>query len=280
VAVVSLSEAVGYAAALINAADWLTATDAVLNGTTTVMSASANFTQADRGKYVSIAGAMTGGKPFIGYIDTVTSESTIVLSSAVNNSGTNFSMSYGGVSEDPRHPLWKITQAVLQKDIEICNAILATANHPRRNFFTFTTSSTAQTNTGVPFVSRSGLVRMVEVQHTDTVWRVGKQLTPEWLPRLTTWISNRSSLFTAASQGYYCIHNGQLYFTGTNIRVTYVDLAITPTACQAPQEYTNAIAILAVADLFATEGDDLNATQMLAKLGAESAAALITEESA
>lgn len=277
-AVVNLSEAVGYVGALINAADWLTVTDAVLNGTTTVTSQSAAFTQADRGKYVSIAGAMTGGKPFIGYVASVTNATTLVLDSAVNNSGTLFSMSYGGVSEDPRHPLWKITQAVLQKDIEICNAILSTSNHPRRNFFTFTTSATAQTNTGVPFVSRSGLVRMVEIQHTDTVWRVGKQLTPDWLPRLTTWISNRSNLFTAASQGYYCIHNGQLYFTGTNIRVTYVDLVITPTACQAPQEYTNVVALLAAADLFATEGDDLNATQLLAKLGAESAAALIAGE--
>jgi hypothetical protein len=279
-AIVDLQEAAGYVAALINAADWLTVTDAVLNGTTTVVSASANFTQADRGKYVSIAGAMTGSKPFIGYIATVTNESTVVLNSAVTNSGTQFSMSYGGVSEDPRHPLWKIAQSVLQKDIEICNAILATSNHPRRNFFTFTTSSTAQTNTGVPFVSRSGLVRMVEIQHTDTVWRVGKQLGPDWLPKLTTWISNRSNLFTAASQGYYCVHNGQLYFTGTNIRVTYVDLAITPTACQAPQEYTNAVALLAAADLFATEGDDLNATKLLAQLGAESAAAMIMKESA
>jgi hypothetical protein len=277
-AVVDIRDAIGYVSGLINAADWDTVNDVTLNGTTTITSATATFTQADKGKYVSIAGAMTGAKPLLAYIASVTNATTAVLSSAADLSGTLFSMSYGGVSEDPRHPLWKITKAVLQKDLEICHAILGTANHPRRNHFTFTTTSSAQTGTGVAMVNRTGQERMVEIQLTGGSWVTGKSLAPDWLPKLITWISNRSSLFTAASEGFYCIDGGQIYFTGTNVRVTYVDLSLTPTACQSPQEYSSAVALLAAADIFATEGDDLNASQLLAQLGAQTAAALIARE--
>lgn len=279
-AVINLTEATGYVSGLINSADWITINDAVLNATTTVTSVSAEFTQEDRGKYASITNGAVGGKPFIGMIASVTNATTIVLDTATTGIGTGFSMSYGGVTEDPRHPLWKITKAVLQKDLEICHAILGTPNHPRRNHFTFTPTTTAQTGTGVPMVTHSGWHRMVEIQHTDDKWRIAKELGPEWLSKLTTWINNRSNLFTAASEGYFCLFNGQLYFTGTHIRVTAVDLVTDSDACQAPQEYTGIVALLAAADLFATEGDDLNATQLLSTLGGQTAAALIAREGA
>lgn len=277
-AVANLSNVVGYVTGLVNAADWLTVDDvSTTASSTTVTSASAAFTQADRGKYVSIANGLGTGKPLITRISSVTNATTIVLEDAATLTMTLATMMYGGVDEDPRHPLWKVTRAVLQKDLEICHAILDTPNHPRRNHFTFTTSTIVQTNTGVPMTNRSGLERMVEIDSGGT-FRVGKRLDASWLPKMLTWINNKSSLLSAASDGWYCIVNGQIYFTGDNIRITYVNLTLDATACQAPQEYEGTIALLAAADLFATEGDDLNAAQLLSTLGMQTATALIAKE--
>ncbi len=276
-AVINLDDAVAYAASILNAADWVTVNDVVLNSSTTVTSASAAFTDNDAGKWVSIAKGAGGNKPLVGYIDSVTNATTVVLSVAAAVTINDASMSYGGRSEDPRHPLWKIAQAVLHKDLEICNAILKTSNHPRSNFFTPTTGITAQTGAGVAMVSHSGKLRMVEIDSGGT-YRVAKELPRDMLNKLLTWLSNRSSLFTSASHGYYIISDGQLYFTGDNIRLTYVNLSLTPTACQAPDEYTGSVALLAAADLFATEGDDLQASAAMAQLGASTVAELIGRE--
>lgn len=267
--VVNLAEAVGYVGGLLNTAEWDSVDDASITSTsTTATSATAAFTQADVGKYFSIAGGAGSGKPLIGYIATVTNATTVELSVAAGATLTLARLQYGGKTDDPRHPLWKITQAVLQKDIEVCHAILKTPNHPRINSFTFSANSQrAQTGTGLPVVSHSGNLLMVEIKHTDASWRVGKMLPPELLPKLLTWLNNRSSLFTAASEGYYIVYNGQLYFTGTYIRETYADLSITPNACQAPQEYSGLVSLLAAADLFTTEGDDVSAAGLLAQLG-------------
>lgn len=267
-AVVNLADAISYVSAIVNAADWKTVNDVVTNGTTTVTSATASFASSDRGKWVSIAAAGASNKPHLAYIASVTNSTTIVLSAAPPTTiSAGASMMYGGRSEDPRHSLWTITQAVLQKDLLVCHEILKHPNHSRRNHFTFTTASIAQTNTGAPMTSHSGLLRMVEIQHTDTTWRVGKWVPPAMLPKLLTWLNNRGSLFTSASQGYYTIADGQIYFVGSNVRLTYVDLTLDATACQAPQEYMPIVCALAAADLFATEGDDLQAAQVLAEMG-------------
>ncbi len=272
---VTLSEVVGYVGGLLNTAAWDNLVDVTLNGTTAITSASAGFTQNDVGKYFSIPGGGGTNQPLIGYISAVGSATAATLSVAAAVSQTLANMQYGGVTDDPRHSLWKITKAILQKDLEVCHAILSQPNHPRRNFFTFSANTPrANTNTGLPVVSHSGELLMVEVKHTDTVWRVGKRLPEAWLPKLLTWLNNRSSLFSTASEGYYVTANGQLYFTGTFIRETYADLSLTA-ACQAPSEFTSMVAVLAAADCFATEGDDIAASQLLAGFGGASFAALI-----
>lgn len=273
---VSIDEVAGYVGGLLNSADWTTLTNVeITSSSATVTSAGAGWTQDDVGKYFSIAGGAGSNKPLLGYLSAVTSGSVATMSVNAGATLSLATMQYGGISEDPRHPLWKITKAILQKDLEVCHAILKSPNHPRRNFFTFNANSErANTDTGLPVISHSGELLMVEIKHTDTNWRVGKRLPESWLPKLLTWLNNRSSLFSAASEGYYIIHNGQFYFTGTYIRETYADLSIS-TTCQAPSEYTSIIAVLAAADCFATEGDDISASQLLATFGGASLAELV-----
>lgn len=267
-AVINLADAIAYVSSIVNAADWRTVNDAVSSSNTTLTSPSATFTQNDEGKWFSLArGGASLNKPLIGYIVSVLNATTITLSAAAGVSDIGMSFTYGGRSEDPRHPLWTITQAILQKDLLVCHEILNIPNHSRRNHFTFTVATQAQNSTGVPMTSHSGNLRMVEIQHADNGWRVGKWIPPSMLPKLLTWLNNRSTLFTSASHGYYTISNAQLYFTGANIRLTYVDLVPDSTACQAPAEYMPIICALAAADLFATEGDDLQAAQVLAEIG-------------
>lgn len=279
-AVINTNDVVGYVGGLLNIAEWKLLDDIVTTASSqTVTSATGAFTQVDKGKYFSIANAGTNNGPLVGYISSVTNSTTIVLSVFAIVSLTSARMQYGGKSDDPRHPLWKITRAVLQKDFEVCHAILKTPNHPRRNFFAATTNNErAQTGLPLPVISHEGELLAVQIKHTDNVWRVGKQLPETLLPQLISWIQNRSSLFTAASQGYYIIHNGQLYFTGTFIKEMYVDL-ILGLECQAPSEYSSIIALLAAAECFLTEGDDTSASAALAQLGGVSLVELIGGQS-
>lgn len=280
-AIVQLLDAVSFTSALVNSADWKLVNDAVTtSSSSTVTSATASFTQNDVGKKFSIGGAVSGGRdPLVGTISTVTNGTTIVSSVAAGVSLTGASLMYGGRSEDPRHPLWAVTEAVLQKDMEICHEILKNPNHPRRNFFTFSANTPrSQTNTGLPVVNHSGELLMVEIKHSDNTWRVGKYVPPVFLPKLLTWLNNRSSLFSTASQGYYTILNNQLYFTGSQIRETFADLALNHQACQAPQEYTGAVCALAAALLFTTEGDDLQAAQILDQFGMSGGAKMIGQQ--
>lgn len=274
---VDLYTVIGYVGGLVNSADWVTVNDCVTNGTTTITSASAAFTANDAGKYFSIANAGASGKPLVGRIATVTNATTIVSDTAATASLTLASLTYGGVSQDPRHPIWKITKAVLQADLEVCHAILKTPNHPRRNFFTFSTTTTAQTNTGVPLVSRSGDILMLEIQRSDSSWKVGKRVPENQINKIIAATDNESSLFSTGSEGYYTILDDQIYFVGDSVRVTAADLSLS-TACQAPSEYQGVIGLLAAAQVFATEADDLNATQVLSQLGATSASQLIGRE--
>jgi len=277
-AIIDLNECVNYVAGIVNAADWKTVNDVALNSTSTITSASAAFTQNDVGKAVSIAGGRAGNLPLLAYIASVTNATTAVLSVAAGVTRTLASMMYGGRSEDPRHSLQRITKAVLQKDIEISHAILLSGDHPRRNHFSFTTAVIAQTNTGVPVTSHAGQLRMVEIQHTDTTYRVARELPVSALPKLLSWLENRASVFGTGSEGYYVQTDGQIYFVGSNLRLTYFDLVINDTACQAPSEYIEVVALLAAADLFSTEGDDLQASQLLSSLGATTATTFIANE--
>lgn len=278
-AAANLYDIIGYVSAIVNAADWVTVTDAVTNGTTTITSATASFTQADAGKYFSVANAGAAGKPLIGRIATVTNSTTVLSDTAATATLTVASLTYGGVSQDPRHPLWKIGKAVLNCDLEVCHQILKTPNHPRRNFFTFTTTTTAQNNTGVPLVSRSGEPLMLEIQHSDDTWRVGKRLPDNQINKLLTALNNESSVFSTGSEGYYILQDGQIYFTGDNVRVTTADVTLGE-ACQAPAEYSGVIGLLAASQIFLTEGDDLGASQMMAQLGASTLVQLINREAA
>ncbi len=277
-ALINTNEAIAFVTGLVNASDWITVNDATIAADSpNITSASAAFTTADVGKYFSVA--VPGSIPWIGQIIGYTSATVVIADS---NSPYSFtatgSLSYGGKTEDPRHPLWKIAKAVLQTDIEVCNVILKTPNHPRRNFFTFVDqTSQAQTGVGIPVISHAGELLKVQIQHTDAVWRIGKELPIQLLPKLLTWINNRSSLFTSASEGYYIIDNSVLHFTGQAVKTTYADL-ILGNVCQAPSEYTGLVTVLSAAKLFTTEGDDLAAASLLQQLGGQTLTTLIARE--
>ena len=280
-AVIDLQDAIGIVSGLINTAEWLTVQDAsCTNGSPTITSPTATFTDSDIGKFFSFVNAQ-GSKPWTGKIISRISGTQVTADSNAGNTVPSGSgqLTYGGTSADPRHPVWTITNVILQKDLEVCNMIIKTPNHPRRNFFTFTAQAQqAQTGVGIPVVSHVGELLKVEIKHTDTVWRIGKQLPQEYLPKLLTWVNNRSSLFTSASEGYYIIADGMLHFTGQYIRPTFAEVVFDKTACQAPQEYTGLVSVLAAAEIFATEGDDLAASNLMMQLGGETLTTLITKE--
>lgn len=70
-----------------------TVADAVLNSTTTVTSANANFTAADVGRIVAATGIPVGTT-----IASVTDEATIVLSAAATATGSGVSLTIGAVT--------------------------------------------------------------------------------------------------------------------------------------------------------------------------------------
>lgn len=67
-------------------------TDAVLNGTTTVTSATANFTSADVGATLASSGNIASGT----YISSVTNSTTVVISAAASVSATGVPVTIGG----------------------------------------------------------------------------------------------------------------------------------------------------------------------------------------
>lgn len=76
-----------------------TVADGVLNSTTTVTSANANFTEADRYKPISATGIPAGA-----YIATVVSESTILLSAAATATATGVSVVIGKALASASYP--------------------------------------------------------------------------------------------------------------------------------------------------------------------------------
>lgn len=70
-------------------------TDAVTNGTTTLTSATANFTSADVGKAIAVRAGGAAGATLVTTISSVTNSTTIVMAAAAGVSSTGLEATYG-----------------------------------------------------------------------------------------------------------------------------------------------------------------------------------------
>lgn len=260
-ALASLTKLTEYVSSLLNAASWNIVLDGVTNGTTTLTSATALFATADKGKTISVSGAGVGGLTLLTTIASVTNATTIVMADAATSTAVAHVVSFGGRSYDPRHTEPVIQEAILQKDLEVCVEILNEPNHPQRANFTPFAPATVTNGTQVP--AHTGVLSLVVIDITGPLTVFGIEVP---FHKLMMWMRNAGVQFSTTREGYYAIDRNQLYYTGTSARVTGVLLTKT-TACQAPVEYSNIIAVNAAADLFATEGDDLQASELFNKVG-------------
>ena len=161
----------------------------------------------------------------------------------------NASSAYALTSDDPRHPDAEITKAVLNADAEVCRAICETYGHEdRRQFIT----QTAVAN---------GAEIPVHVGPIDSVLVDAKPATTAPLEKIRRW-NDYAALFggSAMLEPTYAFDGNRIHITGTTATLGLAQFTQT-SACQAPEIYFAIVIALALAELFAKEGDDLAAAQ-------------------
>lgn len=259
---IALAKTVEFVASVANAARWSIVTDGVTNGTTTLTSATAIFVTSDKGKTITVSGAGVGGATLLTTIASVTNATTIILTDAATSTATAHVVSYGGRSEDPRHAEPEIIEAVLEADAEECREILADPRNPRWAAFAETVTVLVK---GAQLPSRTGAIGKIEIQHADGIWRTA-QTAP--LYKILRW-NNDSTTFSATTNvtdGFCDVSTGNLEYTGTSARVSYVNF-IKSTTPQSPDESQSNVVARALRILFLKEGDSVEAAGLLDKVG-------------
>lgn len=258
-----LRKTVEFVASIANAASWKVVTDAVATGGfNTITSATAQFTPADIGKTATMTGTGVSGATQLSTITFYVSPTVVNVSQTALNNVTNATFSFGGRSEDARHPEPEIIEAVLEADAEECREILADPTNPRRKSFTETITVLTQ---GEELPDRTGAIGKIEIQHADSVWRVG-QIAP--LHKILRWNQDATTFpaTTSITDGYFDLSTGNAKYTGTSLRVSAVNFVKTLVP-QAPDESQSAVVARALRILFLKEGDDANAAGLLDKIG-------------
>lgn len=258
-----LRKTVEFVASIANAASWKVVTDGVsTNGSGIVTSATAQFVQSDIGKTITVGGAGPGTTTLLSRIQTYTNATTVTMADVASTSATALVISFGGRSEDARHPEPEIIEAVLEADAEECREILADPTNPRHSAFTETVTVLAQ---GDSLPSRTGAISKIEIQHADSVWRVG-QIAP--LHKILRWNQDATTFpaTTSITDGYFDLSTGNAKYTGTSLRVSAVNFVKTNVP-QAPDESQSSVVVRALRILFLKEGDDVNAAGLLDKIG-------------
>ena len=260
---ISLAKTVEFTASILNSASWTIRLDAVTTATsTTVTSATAQFTTSMVGMTCAITGAGTGGATHLTTFSAYISATQMTMADAAIRTTAAATLSFGGRSEDPRHAEPEIIEAVLEADAEECREILADATNPRRDSFTTTQAVLANGDT---LPSRTGAISRVEIQHTDTTWRRG---IPAPLFKIQRWNQDATTFppSTGVVDGHYDISTGNLEFTGVSARVDYSSF-VKGTAPQAPDESQSNVVMRALRLLFAKEGDDLQVAALMNTMG-------------
>lgn len=260
---INLSKAVEFTASLCNSGEWVIVRDGVTTATsTTLTSATAQFTTAMKGMTVAVTGAGTGGATLLTTLATYISATQFTMADAAVVTTAAATVSFGGRSVDPRHAEPEITEAVLEADAEECREILADPQNPRRASFTETVTVLAK---GVQLPSRTGSIGKVEIQHTDATWRTGQQAP---LFKILRWNQDATTFpaSTSITDGYYNTETGNLEYSGVSARVSTVNF-VKGTAPQAPDESMSNVVARALRLLFVKEGDDIQAAVLLNQIG-------------
>lgn len=260
---IALAKTVEFVASIANSAKWSVALDAITTAaSTTVTSATAQFTTSMVGMTATITGAGTGGATLLTSFSAYISATQMTLANAAVRTTASATLSFGGRSEDPRHAEPEIIEAVLEADAEECREILADPQNPRRADFGETLTVLAK---GDQLPSRTGAIGKIEIQHGDGTWRTAR-IAP--LYKILQW-NNDSTTFsttTNVTDGFCDISTGNLEYTGTSARVTYVSF-VKGTTPQAPDESQSNVVARALRLLFLKEGDDVAAANLLNQIG-------------
>lgn len=260
---ISLSKTVEFVQSIANASTWGVFKDAITTATsTTVTSATAQFTTSMVGMTVSITGAGTGGATLLTSFAAYISATQMTLADAAVRTTAAATISFGGRSEDPRHAEPEIIEAVLEADAEECREILSDPRNPRRASFSETVTVMAK---GDQLPSRTGALGKVEIQHADGTWRTAQ---PAPLFRIFRWNQDSTTFSTTTNvtDGFYDDSTGNLEYTGTSARVSSVNFVkgLTP---QSPDESQSNVVARALRILFLKEGDSIEAASLLDKVG-------------
>lgn len=260
---ISLSKTVEFVASIANAAAWKITLDVITTATsTTITSATAQFTTSMVGMTCAITGAGTAGTTLLTTFSAYISGTQMTMADAAVRTTAAATLSFGGRSEDPRHAEPEIIEAVLEADAEECREILANPQNPRRAAFSETVTVLAK---GAQIPSRTGAIGKVEVQHTDTTWRTA---VPAPLFKILRW-NQDATIFppsTSVVDGYFDASTGNLEYTGVSARVSTVNF-IKGTAPQSPDESQSNVVMRALRILTTKEGDDPTVAALMDKMG-------------
>ena len=191
---------------------------------------------------------------------------------SVLNAAPNTATSYGNAPDDDRHPLGEIQRAIHNADDQVMRAIYETVGHPHRRK---AAGSPATVTNGSELPDRIGPIESVEIQ-VGGVWKAGKTAP---LSKVQNWIDNVNTLTT--QKGYYAISENILFYSGDSARVHYCSptrvtgLTAAP-AC--PDEYFPVLVDLALAELFAKEGDDVQTANYYLQRGLAGLASIRGQE--
>jgi hypothetical protein len=129
----------------------------------------------------------------------------------------------------------ELDEAILERDAQICQAILETHDHPHLK--AFTTSTASSVATGTDLVDHVGPIFDIKRTLTDASV-VQAVLVP--YEKLIRWQRNAGGLYVTVNlkERYAALFGGAIYFAGGG-SVAYKYRAFTKgAACQAPDEYT------------------------------------------
>lgn len=170
-----------------------------------------------------------------------------------------------------------ITEAVREAALMIAQAICSNPSHPHRNAF-ISETPTALTHAG-ELPDLAGENDLIEIETKTATWSPGTPRSPQQIHDYRQNISNAYSSIAhdadgSPLSGYYAIHNGRVYFTGSDARIYIPVISRATAASLIPDEYEGAWVCLG-AGLTPKEGDNmLPISQYYMSIGNQALAAI------
>lgn len=174
----------------------------------------------------------------------------------------NAALTYTTVVTSPRFYTQQIADAALAADAMVCEAIMRNVRHPRRSAF-YATQAVAH---GATISAPSGDIASVQFVVTGGT-RPGTRYANEWdAEEIEHEIRNVNALTEV--EPHFAIVNGIIYhnaaailaINGGSVVVNVIVPQFTKTsACQAPDEYLQAVLCITLGLLFPVEGENVEA---------------------